>query len=308
MKKTTNLMRMVLKSKYKFYLTLCGELILSPWLYFKNFMKWHFGDSKKVDFINRVRVPVDGNKLSVCVHEWGGYEGKRIKKIKNIAEFECGLDYQLKRFQNYKGKYEVDLTVTISDAHLLKNKIVKANVIEVANEGMDFSGYATFFETIKNEENQYVILTNSSVNKVNVDFIDDYLDFFSKDQTIGMLGVSCNSKMYQTFIRNNFNPHLQSFFLLTTTEVLKEIVKKNNGFSGKGIDHKLALIRNGEIKLSRIVMDLGYKLVCILEDGKPLFFDKKCYVDNGKESWGNFFMDYRLFLKSPNAISSLKLK
>ena len=58
-------MRMVLKSKYKFYLTLCGELILSPWLYFKNFMKWHFGDSKKVDFINRVRVPVDGNKLSV---------------------------------------------------------------------------------------------------------------------------------------------------------------------------------------------------------------------------------------------------
>jgi hypothetical protein len=301
-------MKMILKSKHKFYLALCGELILSPWLYFKNFMKWHFGDSRKAASENCVRVPVVGNKLTVCIHEWGGYNGKRNKKIKNIEEFECGLDYQLKRFQNYKGKHRLDLTVTLSDAHLLKNKIEKANVIEVVNVGMDFSGYATFFETIKDKENQYVILTNSSVNKFDVDFIDDYIDFFSRDQSIGMLGVSFSSKMYQTFIRNNFNPHLQSFFLLTTTEVLKEIVKKNNGFPGKGIDHKLALIRNGEIKLSRIVMDLGYKLVCILEDGEPLFFDKKCLVDNGRNSWNNFFMDYRLSLKNPNAISPLKLK
>jgi hypothetical protein len=249
---------------------------------------------------------VIGNKLAVCVHEWGGYEGKRKKKIKNIEEFECGLDYQLQRFQNYKGKYELDLTVTVSDSHLLKKKIENSKVIEVSNIGMDFSGYENFYKNIKNKENQYVILTNSSVNKYRVDFIDDYLDFFKANKSLGMLGVSFNSRMQQTFINNNFNPHLQSFFLLTTTEVLNEIVHKNKSFPGKGIDHKLALIRYGEIKLSRIVMDLGYKLSCILEDGTPYFFDKKCFIDNGRNSWGSSFGDYRLFLKKPNAINSLK--
>lgn len=295
-------------SKYKFYLSLFSELIQSPWLYFHNFIKWHFGDSPKIIYKNRTRVPVTANKLAVCIHEWGGYEDVRIKKIKNIEEFECGLEYQLKRFKNYKGKYELDLTVTVSDSNLLKSTIQSPKVIEVSNVGMDFSGYEAFYGTIKEEENQYVILTNSSVNKLEVNFIDDYLGFFENNKSIGMLGISFNSRMQQTLIRNNFNPHLQSFFLLTTTEVLNEIVKKNKGFPGKGIDHKLFLIRNGEIKLSRIVMDLGYKLVCVLEDGKPHFFDKNCFADNGRNSWGSFFGDYRLYVQNPNGINALKLK
>jgi hypothetical protein len=298
---------MVLKSKQKFYMRICLELILSPWLYFQNYMKWQFGDSEKEISKNLARVPVVGNKLSVCVHEWGGFEGKRIKKIKNIEEFECGLDYQLDRFQNYKGKYELDLTVTVSDVHLLKNVVKNFNIIEVDNIGMDFSGYSSFYDTIWNKGNQYVILTNSSVNKISVDFIDDYLDFFKSDESIGMLGISFSSKMYQTFIKNNFNPHLQSFFLLTTTEVLNEIVLKNKGFPGKGINYKLELIRNGEIKLSRLALDLGYKLVCVLEDGTPHYFDKNSFKDNGRNSWGSFFGDYRLVLKNPNAISALKV-
>lgn len=298
---------MVVKSKQKFYMRICLELILSPWLYFQNYMKWQFGDSEKEISKNLARVPVVGNKLSVCVHEWGGFEGKRIKKIKNIQEFECGLDYQLDRFQNYKGKYELGLTVTISDLHLLKNVVNNFNIIEVANIGMDFSGYSSFYDTIRNKGNQYVILTNSSVNKISVDFIDDYLDFFKSDESIGMLGISFSSKMYQTFICNNFNPHLQSFFLLTTTEVLNEIVLKNKGFPGKEINYKLELIRNGEIKLSRLALDLGYKLVCVLEDGTPHYFDKNSFKDNGRNSWGSFFGDYRLVLKNPNAISTLKV-
>jgi hypothetical protein len=299
---------MFISSKYKFFLKLLLELVISPYEYGKNFIKWHFISSNETGKKNKVRTDIPNNKLAVCIHEWGGYAGKRSKKIKNINEFECGLDYQLLRFQKYIGKYELDLTVTISDPHLLKNNLKSVKTIEVPNLGMDFSGYSTFYEFIKNEENQYVILTNSSVNIKQVDFIDDYLDFFKANQSIGMMGISFNSKMYQSFIRNNYNPHLQSFFLLTTTEVLKEIVKKNKKFPGKGIDHKLALIRNGEIKLSRIVMDLGYELVCILEDGTPHFFNKETLVDNGRNSWGSFFGDYRLYLKEPNAIHSMKLQ
>jgi hypothetical protein len=300
---------MFISSKNKFYLDLLWEVVIIPYAYGKNFLKWNCKRSKVKVEENKSRIPVThDNRLAVCIHEWGGYEGKRLKKIKKINEFECGLDYQLERFRNYKGSYDLDLTITISDCHLFKKEIEDVKILEVSNIGMDFSGYEAFFDSIKEDENQYVLLTNSSVNKKDADFIDNYLDFFKANRSIGMMGISFNSKMYQSLIRNNFNPHLQSFFLLTTTEVLKEIVKKNKIFPGKGIDYKLALIKNGEIKLSRIVMDLGYKLACVLEDGTPLVFDKNCFIDNGRNSWGSFFGDYRLHLKEPNAIHSINYK
>lgn len=297
-----------ISSKHKFYLSLLGELIISPYEYGKNFIKWNFIKSKKAITINKYRIPVKINSLAVCIHEWAGYEGKRFKKIKNIREFECGLDYQLLRYQNYKGNYNLDLTLTISDFHLFKRTVNNVEILEVSNLGMDFSGYEAFYNTIKDKENQYVILTNTSVNKKQVEFIDDYIDFFKANESIGMLGISYNSKMYQSLIRNNFTPHLQSFFLLTTTEVLKEVVGKNKFFPGKGIDHKLALIKYGEIKLSKIVMELGYQLGCVLENGQPFLFDKDNLKDNGKQSWGSTFGDYRLNLVDPNSINTINLK
>lgn len=296
---------MIISNKHKFFLNLFVELVIAPWEYSKNFIKWNFGNIGTNQLGNKIRVPVKTNKLGVCIHEWGGYEGKRKKKIKKIEEFECGLDYQLERFQKYNGEYELDLTVTLSDSHLLKKRIESVKIIDVSNIGMDFSGYEMFYESIKNEDNQYIILTNSSVNKLQFEFIDDYVDFFKSDSSIGMMGISYNTKMYQSLIRNNFNPHLQSFFLLTTTEVLKEVVSFNRTFPGKDIDYKLALIKYGEIKLSRIIMDLDYKLCCVLDNGKPFLFDKKSFKDNGRKSWGNFFGDYRLNSLKPNAISPL---
>lgn len=304
--RTMSLFKMKISYKNKFYLSLLLELILSPWEYIRNFVKWNFGNSNKYKFSHTIRKPIAENKLAVCVHEWGGYNGKRLKKIKNIPEFECGLDYQLNRFQNYKGKYELDLTITISDSHLLETEVNCLKTINVSNIGMDFSGYEAFYESIKNMENQYVILTNSSVNKLQIDFIDDYLDFFKNNTSIGMLGISFNPKMYQSFIRNNFNPHLQSFFLLTTTEILKEVVTVNKKFPGKGIDHKLALIKFGEIKLSKNVMDLGYKLCCILENGKPFLFDKNSFSDNGR-SIIKYNKDSRLTNKEPNSVNQIIL-
>jgi hypothetical protein len=298
---------MKITSRQKFYLSLFGELILSPYEYVKNFIKWRFVKSKNKTGNNKTRTPVLTNKLAVCIHEWGGYEGKRLKKVKNITAFECGLDYQLLRFKNYIGSYDLNLTVTMSDFQLFKGNTGGVKVIEVSNIGMDFSGYETFFNEIKSEDNQFVILTNTSVNKKQVDFIDDYLDYFKANDSIGMLGISYNSKMYQSLIKNNFKPHLQSFLLITTTDVLKEVVIKNGSFPGKGIDHKLALIKYGEIKLSSLVLDLGYQLGCVLENGQPFLFDKSSYSDNGKNSWNSFFGDYRLNLREPSAIHALNI-
>lgn len=295
-------------SKYVFYKIILIELLLFPVYFMRNYIKWNFGKYIKKNILFKIRKPIAKDVIKVCVHEWGGYQKRRKKRIKNIKEFECGLDYQLSRFLNYKGKYEIDLTVTISESHLMHEKIENVNKIEVSNIGMDFSGYEAFYESIKDQGNQYIILSNSSVNKLQEEFIDGYLDFFKNNNSIGMMGVSVNSKIYQSLIRNNFNPHLQSFFLLTTTDVLKEIIKVNNGFPGKGIDHKLLLIRQGEVGLSKAVLDLGYKLAVVLENGEPFLFDRSFLVDNGKTSWNITFGDYRIMTTNPNSINPLKIK
>jgi hypothetical protein len=292
-------------SRFNFYFVIFCELLIIPYFYFKNWYKWNFGSPSRLKFV-KYRESISSNSVSVCVHEWGGFDDVRTKKINKIPEFTCGLFYQLNRYKNYNGKYNMDLTVTLSDSHLLKKNIEHSKIIKVDNCGMDFSGYSNFFSVVKNHSNQYIILTNSSVNAISDDFLDDYLDFFKNDLSIGLLGISYSTKMYQSFIFNNFTPHLQSFFILTTTNVLKEIAELNSGFPGAFVDYKLQLIREGEIKLSQLALKLGYKLVTILEDGTPFYFDSSCMNDNGRSLEDCFFGDYRLFVKNPNSINKIK--
>jgi hypothetical protein len=253
------------------------------------------------------RNPVEEALISVCIHEWGGYSSVRQKKLKHLPPFECGLKFQLERFNHYKGKRKLDITVTISDIHLMSDmkQLDGVKKIMVSNIGMDFSGYDTFLKSLRGRKSHYIILTNSSVERSQIDFIDSYLDYFEKNDHIGLLGVSCSSKIYQTAIRNNFKPHIQSFFLLTTLEVLNKVVEYNHGFPGRSIRNKRLLIRQGEAKLSQIVLKLGYALAIILDDGTPYVFDTWNKFDNGYASWKLPKGDLRIYSKQPNRINSL---
>lgn len=244
------------------------------------------------------------NIIYVCIHEWGGYELVRHKHINNkIKDWECGLKYQLERFNNYKGGFSVDLTVTMSDINLhhdldyIRSRCDR--VIPVSNIGMDFSGYSTFYNFVKEKDDSYIILTNTSVSSIQTDFIDDYIEYMQNNLDVGMLGISCCSKCYQTLVRNNFTPHLQSFFLLTTIGVLNEMVSANNGdFPGIGISNKQLLIREGEIKISQLVLGLGYKLAVVTESGVIKF-------NNNEEEWTLPKGDYRYYTSTPNVINKI---
>lgn len=255
----------------------------------------------------RQRKPVETPTIYIEVHEWGGYPMVRYKKItKSIPEFECGLKYQLERFNNYTGYHFIDLTVTMSDfekhSDLAFVKSQCADFIPVSNAGMDFSGYEAFYEKIKMRPNSYVLLSNSSISSSQCDFLDSYIDYMEANPDVGILGISCCSKCYQTLIRNNFMPHLQSFFLLTTIEVLDQIVEQNGGsFPGSGIENKRLLIREGEIRFSQKALKLGYKLA-VVADGVPVKFDN-CY-----KNWSFPFGDYRCYTQTPNTIHPIHNK
>ncbi|WP_139222275.1 hypothetical protein [Pedobacter suwonensis] len=254
----------------------------------------------------RQRLSADDNKISVCIHEWGGYHAVRQKKLKVAEEFTCGLKFQLERFKNYAGNRQVDICLTLSEAWRKKEALVTCNVLEVGNEGMDFSGYAEFFETIREKPNHYVILTNTSVHQMQTEFLDSYIDYMEANDTVGVLGISYATKMYQSIIRNNFKPHAQSFFLLTTRAILQEIVDINGSFPGKGITDKRLLIRNAEIKLSGIVLKLGYEIALVQEDGSVFKYDSSVLSDNGRCRWTIPMGDNRAHVKNPNAINAIK--
>ena len=292
-----------LKHTIAFYALLVSELICLPWLSAREVLKKR---RKTAGPPLRRRPPVASKQVYVCVHEWGGYPMRRQKTIKHGATFDCGLEAQLERFSPYRASGRVELTVTLSaadrhpDLSAIRNRT--DHLILSCNKGMDFSGYAAFFDRIKNKPDAYVILTNSSVNAAQNDFLESYIRCMERHPEIGMLGISYCTRMFQSLVRNNFTPHLQSFFLLTTTSVLREIVASNqNRFPGAGIGHKLLLIRKGEDALSRLVLRLGYRLAVIRPENGALFL----FTDYRR--WNIPRGDIRQTLSEPNKITEVRL-
>lgn len=297
-----------IKDRTLFYAILLKELIFLPFWYIYEEIKKSIS-SLHFEIKNKYRNPVVSDQIEVCVHEWAGYKPVRSKIIRNdIKEFECGLHYQLIRFQEYAGKHTLNFNLTISEKTRYDYHVADGvNFIEVSNNGFDFAGYAAFYRSIieNDKVNKYVLLSNTSIQKSIDPFLDDFIKIMENNPEIGLLGISYNTKIYQSFIRNNFNPHISSFFLLTTSDVLKEVVKANNHkFPGDGITHKLLLIRYGEIKLSQLVLKLGYKLAVVLNDGNLYTFNSRGFLNNGYASWKLPHGDYRLHCETPNKITA----
>ncbi|GEM_PF-743396 len=294
----------------KFWFKIGIELLLLPILYaYEGFKKLVSSDKKLIT--RKQRLPVVSDKIHVSVHEWGGYELERQKTIKHGSTFVCGLKHQLSRFKQPVPNFEVDLTVTISDLERHGQlDYIQANanrVIGVSNAGMDFSGYATQYSRIKHLPNAYVILSNSSVEKDQQSFLEGYIDYMEAHPEVGIMGVSYCTKIYQSLVRNNFNPHIQSFFYLTTIEVLSEIVKRNGGsFPGQNITHKLLLIREAEVKVSQLALKLGYQLAVVQENGEVYQFGKNHAWDNGFRNWKLPYGDVRQINQWPNRINKIK--
>ena len=282
-----------------FYALLVSELLRLPYLWGREALNKR---SIRTEPPPLRRKPVETDRVYVGIHEWGGYPMRREKTIKNGATFVCGLESQLERFARYRDAGRVELTVTLSDPdkHTDIGKIRSGadHLIATPNAGMDFSGYEAFYKTVENCPNAYVILSNSSVNAAQDDFLEGYIGYMEQHPEVGMLGISYCTKMIQSLVRNNFTPHLQSFFILTTIDVLRQIVAKNKGqFPGTGIGHKLLLIRRGEIGLSQLALQIGYRLAVVRpENGQPFVFTdyRHWYIPRG---------DIRQYVAQPNKIT-----
>ncbi|MBC8986173.1 hypothetical protein H9X96_10350 [Pedobacter sp. N36a] len=301
----------------KFYFLIGLELIFSPFLYLFEWLKKINGKFIKSSRQKRVDGTPIGNEILFVVHEWAGYPFTREKTIKYINKtFACGLKFHFDRLSNYDGKYNLRKILTISDcnddyvANLKKQDFFTEDfeIYPVLNKAMDFSGYSFAIDKlVDSNKEQIVFLTNTSVDSMVVPFIDQYVNIFKSDPSLGLLGISYSTKIYQTLIKNNFRPHLQSFFLVSRSSVLKELVKSNGGsLPGSEEDYKLSIIRFGEVQITEQIQKLGFKVAVITEDKELYTLPDSGPFYNGFFNWKLPFNDYRLSVTHPNRINEFK--
>jgi len=300
----------------KFYLIIGIELLFSPFLYIWEEIKKITG-KYAVDPSYKINKHVLDNEVIFAVHEWAGYHFVREKTIKYVNhKFSCGLKYHFDRLSVYNGAYTIKKILTVSecnDAYIEKLKGTEFytdgfEVHPVVNNAMDFSGYSFVCEKLLDQnKDQIVFLTNTSIDSALTSFIDEYIQLFKDQPELGLLGISYSTKIYQTFIRNNFRPHLQSFFLMSRSSVLKELLESNGGhLPGATETYKLSIIRFGEVKITEMVQKLGYKVAVITEDGEFKVIPRNGFYYNKYKEWTLPMNDYRLHVKHPNRINPLK--
>jgi hypothetical protein len=279
---------------------------------------------------NKVKCPSEFNnqnnpinKVSFILHEWAGYPIEREKFInKSIPKFSCGLKNQIDslngfaKCHNSSRQYNYNLSISeLTDSYLqmLLNEGLNLDNFEIKstnNIGMDLGGYAHILkQDLTGKSDELFFLINTSVSGNYSLKLEGYIQAFEKYPNLGLLGISYSTKVYQTLIRNNFTPHLQSFFLVARSSALKKMLSKNNNeFPGEFEKNKLALIRFGEAKITSMIQKIGYEVGVVEPNGILHFIPKSELFDNGYNSWVLPHGDRRLTNEAPNFVHKLKFE
>lgn len=211
--------------------------------------------------------------MKIILAEWGKYPLKREKVFgKNIIK--CGLLRILENMAKNPGGESFEVRIVITDCDdstklkyqsLMKEYSFIERVSFRDNHGQDIGSYNFAYQTLLKEDySGNIIFMNSSVRgPIKKDWLKDYLTLFHSDTQIGLCGITLNNQNYFSF-SNHYspkNPHVQSFFLLTNTRILKDVFPSGN-ISGFNKISKKALIKSGEIGISTAFLNKGYKICC----------------------------------------------
>jgi len=258
-----------------------------------------------------IRKTSEDDHAVICLHDWLGYPGERQKTLKNGIKFSCGRTKILRGLQEHKNKIPTEILVSLSGhgAYDFDHQSVK-KVILTENRGKDFRGYSLMLqEILKLPGNPFVVLMNSSVAGGFYDgWLDDYCSILTNDRSIGLLGISTRAR-FPGLVKNHFAPHLQSFFLVSTKEVLSKILQLNGGMlPGASEKNKFRLIQKGEIGVSRQVLKSGFAIAAVYQGNVTRFRLRNCFSSNISQ-WPFPLEDIRLTStpgQIPNSITKPK--
>lgn len=242
-------------------------------------------------------------KTNIILVDWSEYPLYRQKKLNDVITVSCGLGAVLDNMAKYSAGADYEVTVIITGIqsplyeycvkqyrairhYLLPNKysnervnwyeekkalyeaLVKkypfvARVIFKDNTGQDIGAYNRGYQLLKKANfHGDVVFMNSALEGPNEDnWLLKYKQQFLKRNDTGLCGITINPKT-KNLVENDFSPHVQSFFLYTNMGVLQQVFPANlSGYNVK--NDRLSLILQGEIGISKAVLEAGYSITSL---------------------------------------------
>jgi hypothetical protein len=129
------------------------------------------------------------------------------------------------------------------------------------NSSMDIGAYDHGYRALVREgyDGEVLYMNSSAVGPFQAGWLHRYLEPLRAHDAVGLCGISLNSHDTSR-CPASFDPHVQSFFLLTHMRVLKQSMGPQ--LLSRRLGDKLDVIRSGEIGLSRRVLQAGYAITC----------------------------------------------
>ncbi|MDD5276298.1 MAG: hypothetical protein PHR16_09470, partial [Methylovulum sp.] len=242
-------------------------------------------------------------KISIILVDWSEYPLYRQKKLNDTISVSCGLGAILDNMAKYNAGVDYEITViitginspfyeycvkqyrsirhylmpkkysnervnwyrektTLYETLLKKYPFVKCLIFK-NNTGQDIGAYNYGYQLLKKDNYQGdVVFMNSALEGPNENnWLLKYNHQFLKHDNTGLCGITINPKT-KNLVENDFSPHVQSFFLYTNMNVLRRVFPANlSGYNIK--NNRLSLILQGEIGISRKILDAGYSITSI---------------------------------------------
>ena len=240
--------------------------------------------------------------MKIILATWASYGVKRVKELG--CEWQCGVHTVLQNMQRYDGGVDFDLVLVINAAsteqkpvymHFKEEYSFVHDVIFRSNMGFDFGAYNRGYQLLRaSGYSGDVVFMNCAVNGPHRDgWLEAYHRLFhARGEHVGAVGASTFAyaghqvpeetakkikkvsgrlpvigEWYSRYALRKYRaPHLQSYFIYTSMDVLTDVFA--GALPGANVkDDKLRLISEGEIGLSRSLLDAGYSISCVQFDG-----------------------------------------
>ncbi len=212
--------------------------------------------------------------------EWNGYPLSRKKKL-GENKIICGIGPLLKGLSGAVAGVDFDLHLVVNCSegkpfykfsplkkHYRKNRAAYVGLKDKydfiksvtfrGNDGMDIGAYNDIYSKLVAEGcDGHILFMNSSVLAPKREgWLKSYQAVFDRSVSLGACGISMNS--HNTNLSPpEFMPHIQSFFIYTSFNVMEKVFP--NAFpTGGNTQDKITLIESGEIGISTALLESGY--------------------------------------------------
>jgi len=147
------------------------------------------------------------------------------------------------------------------------------------NIGYDFGGWSEIIldNNLQNIYDNFIFINSSCIGPyINKDFKGYWPEIFLNklNENVRLVGTTINTAncLNQNDVINN--SHVQSWFFCMNQDTLKFLIK-NDIFSKNYINNKVELINKCEIGMSRLLINNGWNIACLMKDYNGIDFTFK---------------------------------